>query len=117
MPRHVAHLYGQVPVLNRASFDVRLVACVWLVAPGPQDQSTSNSEDRESQPDLWERAEEDSGVASPSHSCRSSGSGRVSNMSKGLRYTEGNKVLPPVELMPPPPAPPLLWIEVAPALE
>lgn len=49
----------QVPILNRASFDVRLMACVWLVAPGPQEPYGASSEDQQEQADWREFADED----------------------------------------------------------
>ncbi|CAM9524405.1 unnamed protein product [Scytosiphon promiscuus] len=36
----------EVPLLNRASFEVRLLACVWLVAPGPPESSLAAWEDQ-----------------------------------------------------------------------
>lgn len=49
----------QVPILNRASFDVRLLACVWLVAPGPGEPTGGTSEDGQAQADGRDFADED----------------------------------------------------------
>lgn len=38
-----------MPILDRASFDVRLLASVWLVAPGPPESSLAVSEDQQVQ--------------------------------------------------------------------
>ncbi|CAN0117440.1 unnamed protein product, partial [Ectocarpus sp. 12 AP-2014] len=39
----------EVPILNRASFEVHLLACVWLVAPGPPEPSFAAWEDQQTQ--------------------------------------------------------------------
>ncbi|CBN76641.1 conserved unknown protein [Ectocarpus siliculosus] len=39
----------EVPILNRASFEVQLLACVWLVAPGPPESSFAAWEDQQTQ--------------------------------------------------------------------
>ncbi|CAM9544192.1 unnamed protein product, partial [Ectocarpus fasciculatus] len=46
----------EVPILNRASFEVQLLACVWLVAPGPPESSLAAWEDQQTQ--QGERQEE-----------------------------------------------------------
>ena len=51
-------LSRQVPILNRASFEVRLLACVWLVAPGPPASSMTAWEDQQAQPGEWQDGEE-----------------------------------------------------------
>lgn len=51
--------HNQVPILNRASFEVRLLACVWLVAPGPQDPSGASSEDGQSQEECHDGVDEE----------------------------------------------------------
>ncbi|CAM9091454.1 unnamed protein product [Hapterophycus canaliculatus] len=45
----------EVPLLNRASFEVRLLACVWLVAPGPPESSLAAWEDQQGE---WQDSEE-----------------------------------------------------------
>lgn len=50
----------QVPILDRGSFDVRVMACVWLVAPGPQEsQPGASSEDQQQAQALREFVDED----------------------------------------------------------
>lgn len=56
----------KVPIVNRASFDVRVLACVWLVAPGPSESLMAGWEDHQhAYADGQSTAEED-GAAVPS---------------------------------------------------
>lgn len=54
----------QVPILDRASFEVRLLACVWLVAPGPPESSLASWEDQQEQMH-WQDGEDSSGIGMP----------------------------------------------------
>ena len=62
----------KVPIVNRASFDVRVLGCVWLVAPGPPESLLVSWEDNHDQHDqhAYHDADgqtgEDDGVAGPS---------------------------------------------------
>lgn len=48
----------QVPILNRSSFEVRLLACVWLVAPGPPESSMTAWEDQQAQQGEWQDSQD-----------------------------------------------------------
>lgn len=56
----------KVPIVNRASFDVRVLGCVWLVAPGPPESLMTAWEDHQHAYADGQSSVEEDGAAVPS---------------------------------------------------